>query len=74
MRRAESDDQDALLREVVFVDEYRGKQVPDGKKSIAIRLVIGSNEKTLTSAEIDQVANSAIKKLSKTLGADIRSK
>ncbi len=61
-----------LLREVLFVDEYHGKQVPEGKKSVTIRLVIGSKEKTLTSSEIETVANSAIKKLSKTLGADIR--
>ncbi len=64
----------ALLRDVTFVDEYKGKQVPEGKKSLTIRLCIGSNEKTLTSAEIDQVAASAIKKLAKNLGADIRTK
>lgn len=64
----------ALLREVKFVDEYRGKQVPSGKKSVTVRLVIGSDEKTLTSAEIETVAGSAIKKLSKQLGADIRTK
>ena len=64
----------ALLRDVTFVDEYKGKQVPDGKKSVTIRLVIGSSEKTLTSAEIETVANSTLKKLSKTLGAEIISK
>ena len=64
----------ALLRDVTFVDEYKGKQVPEGKKSLTVRLCIGSNEKTLTSAEIDQVAASAIKKLAKNLGADIRTK
>jgi phenylalanyl-tRNA synthetase beta chain len=63
----------ALLQNVLFVDEYKGKQVPEGKKSMTIRLVIGSGEKTLTSAEIEQVANNIIKKLTKTLSADIRS-
>ena len=63
----------ALLKDVKFVDEYMGKQVPEGKKSVTIRLVIGSGEKTLTGAEIETVANSAIKKLTKVLGADIRS-
>ena len=62
----------ALLRDAKFVDEYKGKQVPAGKKSVTVRLVIGSDEKTLTSAEIEQVANSAIKKLSKTVGAETR--
>lgn len=62
----------ALLRDAKFVDEYKGKQVPTGKKSVTVRLVIGSDEKTLTSAEIEQVANSAIKKLGKTVGAETR--
>ena len=57
---------------MLFVDEYKGKQVPEGKKSVTIRLVIGSGEKTLTSSEIETVANGAVKKLAKALGADIR--
>lgn len=62
----------SLLRDVLFVDEYKGKQIPDGKKSVTIRLVIGSDEKTLTGDEIETVANSTFKKLSKRLSADIR--
>ena len=61
-----------LLRDAQFVDEYKGKQIPEGKKSITVRLVIGSNEKTLTGDEIEAVAKSTIKKLSKTIGADVR--
>ncbi|MBQ2863028.1 MAG: phenylalanine--tRNA ligase subunit beta [Clostridia bacterium] len=61
-----------LLRDVRFVDEYKGKQIPDGKKSVTLRLLIGSDEKTLTGDEIEAVAKSAIKKLSKALGADVR--
>ena len=61
-----------LLRDARFVDEYKGKQIPEGKKSITVRLVIGSGEKTLTGDEIEAVAKSTIKKLSKTIGADVR--
>ena len=61
-----------LLRDVTFVDEYKGKQIPAGKKSVTIRLVIGSGEKTLTGAEIEQVANSVLKRISKTIGAEVR--
>ena len=61
-----------LLRDVRFVDEYKGKQIPEGKKSVTIRLVIGSNEKTLTGDEIEQVANSVLKRISKNMGAEIR--
>ena len=60
------------LQDVQFVDEYKGKQIPEGKKSVTIRLVIGSNEKTLTGSDIEAVANSVVKKLSKQLGVDIR--
>ena len=61
-----------LLRDVRFVDEYKGKQIPAGKKSVTIRLVIGSAEKTLTGEEIEQVANSVLKRIAKTTGAEIR--
>ena len=61
-----------LLRDVKFVDEYKGKQIPEGKKSVTIRLVIGSDEKTLTGNEIDAVAANVIKRLTKTLGIDMR--
>ena len=61
-----------LLRDVKFVDEYKGKQIPAGKKSVTIRLVIGSDEKTLTGEEIEQVANSVLKRMVKAIGAEIR--
>ena len=61
-----------LMREASFVDEYKGKQIPAGKKSVTVRLTIGSGEKTLTGAEIEAVANSVIKRLSKTIGAEVR--
>ena len=63
-----------LLHGAAFVDEYRGKQVPEGKKSLTARLTIGSAEKTLTSAEIEEVANSVLKKLAKRFGAELRSR
>jgi len=63
---------DGLLRNVSFVDEYRGRQVPKEKKSITFRLVIGSLKKTLTSDEIEKCANAVIKRLKKTFGAELR--
>ncbi len=62
----------ALLKEAAFVDEYRGKQVPAGKKSVTIRLTIGSEEKTLTSQEIEAAAEQVMKKLRKAMGAELR--
>ena len=62
----------ALLKDASFVDEYRGKQIPKGKKSVTIRLTIGSDEKTLTSQEIESAANQVMKKLGKKMGAELR--
>ena len=61
-----------LLHDARFVDEYKGKQIPEGKKSLTVRLVIGSAEKTLTGAEIEAVANSVVKRLNKTFDAGVR--
>ena len=60
------------VKNASFVDEYRGKQIPAGKKSVTIRLTIGSTEKTLTSDEIENAANSVMKQLSKRMGAELR--
>lgn len=65
---------DSFLRDVDFVDEYKGAQVPEGKKSVTMRLTVGSDEKTLTSNEIESLANTIIKYLTKTLGAEMRTK
>ena len=62
----------ALVKDAAFVDEYRGKQIPKGKKSVTIRLTIGSDEKTLTSQEIENTANQVMKKLGKKMGAELR--
>ena len=64
---------DELLRGVSFVDEYRGRQVPDDKKSVTFRLVIGSLSKTLTAEEIETCAAAIVKRLGKNLGAELRS-
>ena len=61
-----------LLHGASFVDEYRGKQVPAGKKSLTLRLAIGSKEKTLTSAEIEEVATGVLNKIAKRFGAELR--
>ncbi|MBO5789497.1 MAG: phenylalanine--tRNA ligase subunit beta [Clostridia bacterium] len=63
---------DSFLRDVTFVEEYKGKQVPEGKKSVTLRLHIGSSEKTLTSGEIEKCAEGVIKDLARELGGEVR--
>ncbi len=62
------------LRGVDFVEEYKGKQIPVGKKSLTVRLFVGASDRTLTSEEIETCAGAVIKQLGKELGAEIRGK
>ena len=61
-----------LVKEVRFIDEYRGPQVGEGKKSVSFRTRIGSDEGTLTSEKIDAVMKQMIKKMSKKFGGEVR--
>lgn len=63
-----------LVSGVSFVDEYKGKQIPDGKKSVTVRLAICAADRTLTSAEIEEAAARIVKQLTKTVNAEIRTK
>ena len=49
-----------LLNNFEFVTIYTGKGLPEGKKSMTFRFVIGSNEKTLSSEDINAFAKSLI--------------
>lgn len=61
-----------LVKKVSFVDEYRGSQVGQGKKSISFRTWIGSDDGTLTSDKIEAVTKQVMKKINKKFGGDVR--
>jgi phenylalanyl-tRNA synthetase beta chain len=65
---------ESFLKDVTFVDEYKGAQVPTGMKSVTLRFIIGSDEKTLNANEIEACAASVLKVLSKDLGGEMRTK
>ncbi|WP_432821372.1 phenylalanine--tRNA ligase subunit beta [Trichloromonas sp.] len=60
------------LEEVVLFDLYRGKGVPEGKKSFAIRARYRSLEKTLTDDEIQSLHGKIVRALQKNIDAEIR--
>ena len=55
-----------------FVEEYRGQQVPEGKKSVTLSLTIGSDKGTMDSKAIDKRMNKIIKTLENKVGAELR--
>jgi phenylalanyl-tRNA synthetase beta chain len=61
-----------LLREIVVFDVYRGKGVEDGRKSIALGLILQETSRTLTDAEADAVVAAVIERVKGDLKAGIR--
>ncbi len=61
-----------LLQDFWLFDLYTGTELPAGKKSIAVGLDIGDNNKTLTETEIDETITRVLKRLDEQLGAHLR--
>ena len=61
-----------LLSKVSLFDLYTGKQVPEGKKSVALNLVFQAADRTLTDADTEKRYEKIIAQLRKTHGAELR--
>lgn len=61
-----------ILESIKLFDVYKGKQIPEGKKSIAYSLVYRADNKTLTDAEVSKVHDKILKSLEYQLGAQLR--
>ena len=57
---------------IKFIEEYRGDQIPEGKKSIMLRVTFDSGDTTLTSEEINTKLDAIIRTLNKMCGAVLR--
>ena len=66
-----SSSNDFLIGSKIF-DVYDGKNISDGKKSIAFRVSWGSNKKTLSEEEINKEASLIISGMQEKLGAILR--
>lgn len=61
-----------MLREVSLFDVYEGKNLPEGKKSYAVAIILGDDEKTLKDKQIDAVMQKLTSALAKELQASLR--
>lgn len=61
------------VKELTFIEEYRGTQIQKGKKSIVLRISLESDLTSLTTEEINEKVNSILKSLNKKLGIELRS-
>ncbi|HEY9638944.1 MAG TPA: phenylalanine--tRNA ligase subunit beta, partial [Coleofasciculaceae cyanobacterium] len=62
-----------LLESVELFDEYKGENVPQGKRSLAFRLTYRASDRTLTDQDIDPVHQKAREVLEEKFQAELRS-
>jgi len=61
-----------LIDNISIFDIYRGKGVEDGKKSVAIKVRMQPKNRTLTDEEIEQVSQTIINNMAKSVEAVLR--
>jgi len=62
----------AFVREVEVFDQYRGKGVEPGKKSLALRIVMQDTDRTLTDSEVEGIVTSIREHLNQEFKAQPR--
>ncbi|MDL2233805.1 phenylalanine--tRNA ligase subunit beta [Ruminococcaceae bacterium OttesenSCG-928-L11] len=71
MQKAIADVAGSILEKLELFDVYRGKQVGEGKKSVAYSLTLRANDRTLTDEECDRTVQKILKKLGE-IGVELR--
>ena len=61
-----------LFAGLVLFDVYKGKQVPEGKKSMAYKLTLQAIDRTLTDEDINKTVSNVLDALKKDLNAELR--
>jgi len=60
------------IENVELFDLYKGKGIPEGSKSIAVRIRYRSPERTLTDDEVNRLQEQVVKSLQKKINVTIR--
>ena len=63
----------SLIKKIKIFDVYEGENIPSDKKSIALKVTIQSDEKTLNDNELKDISNKIIKSVEEHTGAQLRS-
>ncbi|NOX90330.1 MAG: phenylalanine--tRNA ligase subunit beta [Calditrichaeota bacterium] len=62
----------SLLKSVEIFDVYQGENIPEGKRSLGLRLRYQSTERTLSDQEVDKYFQQIINKTTKHFSASLR--
>ena len=62
----------AVIKSISLVDEYKGKNIPKGKRSLTFSLTLNSSNKTLTDNFVEQLMRKVIQNLEKKYNIEMR--
>lgn len=62
----------AVIKSISLVDEYKGKNIPEGKRSLTFSLTLNSSNKTLTDNFVEQLMRKVIQNLEKKYNIEMR--
>ena len=62
-----------LIKKVKIFDVYEGKNIPSDKKSIALKVTIQSDKKTLKEDDLTNISKKIVKSVEEKTGALLRS-
>lgn len=60
------------ITDATLFDVYRGRGVPEGRKSLAFRMLLQDTEKTFTDQEVEALVQNVVKNLKEKQGAMLR--
>ena len=64
---------EALIEQAKVFDQYLGAPIPEGKKSLAYKILYRAEDRTLTDAEINTLHQSLVERVGEVFGAERRS-
>ena len=63
----------SLIKNIEIFDVYEGENIPPDKKSIALKVTIQSDYKTLNESDLSDISSKIIKNVEKQTGSKLRS-
>ena len=63
----------SLIKDIKIFDVYEGENIPPGKKSIALKVTIQSDNKTLNENDLTDISKKIVNSVEEKVGAKLRS-
>jgi len=62
----------AIIKDVILYDQYQGKNIKKGYRSLTFKIIFGSHTKTLTDDYINDIIQKILNKLKQDFGVEMR--